>query len=134
MAILLKKEKPQMRVKAFEDVLSSSSILGDGIDVLKMPDSHLCCNKCKGFSFECWVYLDTHRIELGCLKCGDATRLLLPLDIDLSVFGKAGRFTCFKHGDKGFIIIKNNNVLCVGCESCRTQILLKLKSDSLIVA
>ena len=143
MAVILTKPHTRMRVKAHELPLSMSGVLGAGIDVMNLPEGHLSCPVCQGFKFECWVFLDNHRLECGCMKCGWSCRLLFPMDIDLSQFGKTGRFTCLRrdsethehliHEHCGMIIIHNTDVLSVGCEKCRTEVDIKLKTKSNLV-
>jgi hypothetical protein len=140
---ILKREHTRLRVKACELPLSMSGILGAGIDVMSLPEGHLSCPVCYGFKFECWVYLDNHRLELGCMKCGWSCRLLFPLDIDLMPFGKSGRYTCMRwdkethtipiHRNCGMIIIHNTDVLSIGCEKCRTEVDIKLKTKNNLV-
>ena len=127
------KGKTQLRVKEFSEPLSEDKILGTGIDVMTMPDSHLCCSKCSKPFFEVWVYTSNHYIEVGCVSCGWSTRLLLPYDIDLSKRFGEGKFECFKHKDKGFVIIKNSDVLCVGCRYCKTEVQIKLDTKTNII-
>ena len=143
MVHILKREHTRLRVKAVDLPISTSPVLGDGIDVTKMPDGHLSCSQCQGFKFECWVYLDAHRLECGCLKCGWSCRLLFPIDVDLMAFGKSGRFTCmrrsgvnndcFAHKDLGMIIIHSGETISIGCEKCRTEVDIKVKSKSNLV-
>ena len=113
--------------------LATSEVLGSGIDVMTLPEGHLCCVKCGKFSFECWVYLDNHRLEMGCMSCSASYRLLFPLDVDLSHFGKSGRYTCKRHPLRGFVVIHNVDVVSIGCESCITEVDIKLKTKSNLV-
>ena len=122
----------RLRVKANEAPLSGDKVLGQGIDVVKMPEGHVACPMCDTPYFECWVGLDNHRIEIGCCKCGWDTRLLLPIETDLKEFLN-GKFTCFKHPKGQMVIIKNIDMLCVGCRYCRTQIVLDLKTKSNLI-
>lgn len=142
MVEILKREHTRLRVKATELPLSQSGILGAGIDVMNLPEGHMSCPQCQGFKFECWVYLDNHRLELGCVKCGWSCRLLFPLDIDLMPFGKSGRYACTRwdkghkyyiHRDLGMILIHNVDTLSIGCEKCRTEVDIKLKTKSNLV-
>jgi hypothetical protein len=143
MANILKKEHTRLRVHATELPLSASGILGAGIDVTTLPEGHLSCPQCQGFKFECWVFLDAHKIECGCMKCGWSCRLLIPMDVNIDQFGKSGRFTCmrrnnalahpFIHENKGMIIIHNSGTLSVGCEACKTEIDIKLKTKTNLV-
>lgn len=125
---LLKKTKTRMRVKEFSAPLDEHVVLGQGIDVTKMPDSHLCCSKCSGFYFEAWLLLDARRIEMGCLKCGKMERILFPVDLKLERFGTNGRFTCKRHPTKGMVLIKNQETVCIGCECCVTEIQIKVRT------
>ena len=72
-----------LRVKASELPLSSFGVLGAGIDVTALPEGHMSCPQCQGFKFECSVFLDAHRLECGCMKCGWSCRLLFPMDIGI---------------------------------------------------
>lgn len=123
----------RLTVKGVKLPLSTDKILGDGIDVTTLPEGHLTCVGCGGHRFECWVYLDNHRLELGCPKCSHSYRLLFPLDVSISKFGQTGRFTCFKHPQKYFILIKNLETICIGCEQCKTEVQIKLKTKSNLV-
>ena len=132
MAVILK-GKTRIRVKAYEAPLTGSKILGQGIDMMSMPDGHVACAACQNPFFECWVYLDNHRVEIGCMKCGNSYRLLFPLDVDLSQFA-GGRFVCFRHPNSGMVIIKNTDCVCIGCQLCKSQVTISLKkSQNLLV-
>lgn len=133
MATFLKKEHTRLRLKQMEVPISTSPVLGAGIDVAKCPDGHLSCPICRGFKFECSVVLDSRRIEIGCMHCGWSDRLLLPFSVDLSQFS-GGRFTCFKHQEKGMVIINNSGKLCVGCEACKTQVVINISDGGLVLA
>lgn len=124
----------RLQVKEVQMPITGDVLLGNGIDVMTLPEGHLSCSKCGKHLFECWVYLDTHRLEMGCQSCGHSYRLLFPLDIDLMRFGKNGRFTCKKHPDKGFVLIHNMDVISIGCEKCTTevQVILKTKNNLVI--
>jgi hypothetical protein len=82
--------------------------------------------------FEVWVGIDAHRLEIGCMHCGWSSRILLPMEADLLKFGQ-GRFSCFKHGSKGMIVIKNGDFVCFGCELCKTEVVFDLSSKSGLV-
>lgn len=144
MTTLLTKTKTRLRVK--ESALPvTSTILGKGIDIMTMPEGHLCCGKCSGYKFECWMYGDNRRIEMGCMGCGESTRLYLPMDVKLDdvagtwkffgaegSFGRTdavgeGRFVCRKHPTKGMILIHNVDVVSIGCESCFTELNICLR-------
>jgi hypothetical protein len=129
----LKKEIPnnRMRVKEVNLPLSTSTILGDGIDVTALPEGHFSCVHCKNYKFEVSIYGDFHRLEAGCMHCSHAYRFLFPLDCPLPP--NVGRFTCFKHKTKGMIIIHNVGKLCVGCESCKTQIIFDIKTKNNLI-
>lgn len=140
MAVILK-GKTRLRVREFKSELKDDVVLGTGIDVLAMPDSHLSCSKCSKPFWEVWVYGDNHRIEIGCLSCGWSTRLLLPMDIDLAKRFGEGKFECQRWsngkiaGHVGFIIIKNNEYLSIGCRYCKTEVNIKcLTKSNLIMA
>lgn len=131
---LLNKKRERLQVKEVSVPLSTSPLLGTGIDVMTLPEGHLSCPQCKGHLWECWVYLDNHRLEMGCQKCGYSCRLLFPLDVPL-VFKNTGRFTCKRHPSNGMVLIHNIDTICVGCEKCFTEIRIKLKTENnLIVA
>lgn len=124
MAHILKKEHTRLRVRQAALPISIDKILGKGIDVMNLPEGHLSCARCGKFLFECWLYGDNFRIEMGCMECGESYRLLLPLDVHL---GKQGRFTCRRHPEKGMILIHNIDVVSIGCECCNTELDIKLK-------
>jgi len=138
------KDKSRLRVNDVSLPLATSELLGSGIDVMTLPEGHLSCAKCGKHLFECWVYLDNHRIEMGCMNCGASYRLLFPLDVDLlSPFsGKSGRFSClrrkkghFLHQNKGMVLIHNVDTICIGCELCNSEVQIKLKkAEGLILA
>lgn len=140
---ILKKEHTRLRVNKVELPLATNPILGDGIDVTTLPEGHLTCNGCGCHLFECWVYLDNHRLEMGCMKCGQSYRLLFPMDVSLSRFGRQGRFTCKRSKDKagnkvdhsnaGFILIHNTDTVSVGCEKCNTEVNIKIRTESNII-
>lgn len=122
---------------------------------MTMPEGHLCCGKCSGYKFECWMYGDNRRIEMGCMECGESTRLYLPMDVKLDEyegsdpsawkffnkdgsFGRTdavgeGRFSCMKHPKKGMVLIHNVDVVSIGCESCFTEINICLRKAKGIV-
>lgn len=131
MVTILKKEHTRLRVKEMTMPVNQSPILGLGIDVTAIPDGHLACVKCKGYKFECSIMGDFHRLECGCIGCGEAYRLLFPVDCPLPP--QSGRFTCFKHKDKAMIVISNSGIICVGCESCKTEIRIRTRTESNII-
>lgn len=128
----LLKKQTRLRVKAWEAPLTGDRILGNGIDIVKSPDGHLSCPVCQGFKFEVSKYGDTARLEIGCVKCNWSERILLPADCNLSNLPN-GRFTCFKHKERGMIVIKNGEALCLGCESCKTQVVISIKNKGGII-
>lgn len=147
-------ESKYTKLRVREQYVPGSPILGTGTDVTAFPEGHLCCSKCHGYKFECWVFPGTHKIELGCMTCGDSSRLALPLDVDIP--HKEGRFTCLRtkvqlpyiangtqfsgekyacdHTQKGMIIIHTSGTLCIGCEACNTEMRIILtKTDTNLV-
>jgi len=150
-----KEEKPlinvdpdkRLVVKPVAMPLGSSLVLGNGLDVTKLPEGHLTCGTCKGHRFECWMYGDNRRIEMGCIKCGSSQRLVLPMDVKLGSVASGdatyqprqqdcvgeGRFTCKKHPDRAMILIHNVDVVSIGCEKCRTEINICLRKSKGIV-
>lgn len=139
---------PKERLQVREVPLPvTQGILGTGIDVTTLPEGHLVCPKCKTPKFECWMYGDNHRVEMGCMECGESTRLHFPTDIKLDdvagsqqYFGKGdavlphGRFQCMKHPDKGMVLIHNVDVISIGCEKCFTEINICLrKSKGMVI-
>jgi len=131
---ILKKEIPnnRLRVKEISVPLSTDTVLGQGIDVMKLPEGHFCCNKCHGYKFEISMLLDNFRLEAGCMNCNEAYRFLFPVDCPLPPV--SGRYSCRKHPSKGMIIIHNVGKLCIGCESsCKTQIIFDLDTNSNII-
>ena len=129
----LKREKTRLRVKAAELPLSVNKILGTGIPVNNLPEGHLSCSMCQSPFFEAWVYLDKHRLEMGCCKCGHSYRLLFPLDAELKAFENSGRWTCPQHPDKGMVLIHNTDVVSVGCQLCWRQVNIQLKKATGLV-
>lgn len=131
---LLKKQHTRLRVKEVILPASESPVLGVGVDVMHLPEGHLNCIKCKGHLWECWVYTDNHRLEMGCVGCGWSTRLLFPLDVSLSPFGASGRWTCRKHPSLACVLIHNVDCINIGCERCFRDVTIKLrKAQGLIV-
>ena len=144
MTTILTKTKTRMRVKQ-SALPVSATILGNGIDVTQMPEGHLCCGKCGEYRFECWMFGDNRRIEMGCMNCNEATRLYFPLDIKLDdlagssgriggegFYGRSdalgeGRFQCLRHPKKGMILVHNVDVVSIGCESCFTELNICLR-------
>lgn len=127
------KSRPKLHVRKWEAPLHQNLILGSGIDVIKMPESHLACPNCSCPFWEVQTTQTSHKIECGCMRCGWETKLLLPSDLDISRLGN-GRFTCTKHARAGMVIIKNIDVLSIGCQMCKTEVDLKLKTSNLIVS
>ena len=144
MTQILTKSKPRLRVKESK-LPASSLVLGKGIDAAEMPEGHLCCGKCGGHLFECWMFGDNRRIEMGCMSCNESTRLYFPQDIKLDEFaGSAtrygrsdalgeGRFQCLRHPTKGMILIHNVDVVSIGCESCFTELNICMRKAKGIV-
>lgn len=131
--ILTGPKRTKLAVKQVALPIITSPILGTGIDATTLPEGHLGCATCGRHLFECWVYGDAHRIEMGCVECNSNYRLLFPLDVVMPP--TQGRFTCKRHPDKAMVLIHNVDVVCVGCESCYTEIQFKLrKADGLILA
>lgn len=128
---LLNKKHTRMRVKEIALPFISSPILGHGIDVTALPEGHLSCPMCKKHLFEASLYGDNHRIEMGCISCNWSCRLLFPLDVSLPE--KQGRFTCKKHPTKGMVCIHNVDTISIGCESCKTEINIKVKTKSNLI-
>lgn len=132
---LLKGLKRGLQVKGVPLKTDVSGVLGSGIDVMSLPEGHLSCDKCGGHRFEAWVFLDDQRLEMGCCHCGNSYRLMFPMDVSLSPFGKKGRYQCAKHNGAGVILIHNVDVLSIGCEKCWREVRIPLrKSNGLIVA
>jgi hypothetical protein len=143
---ILTKEKTRLRVRQ-STLPVSSTILGKGIDVMGLPEGHLCCGKCGSHLFECWMYGDVRRVEMGCMGCGESTRLYFPMDVKLDdVAGSdprfckndslgQGRFQCLRHPTKGMILVHNVDVVSIGCESCFTEINICLrKAKGMVLA
>lgn len=121
-----------MRVSAHELPLTGDKILGIGIDITTCPDGHLSCPVCQSPYFEVWCSLDAHRLEIGCCNCGWSSRILVPYDVDLLSIGQ-GRFGCKKHPKDEMVIIKNCDILSIGCRKCGTEVDIKLKTKSNLV-
>jgi hypothetical protein len=122
----------ELFVKEVTLPLSTSAILGNGIDATTLPEGHLSCPQCKGHLWEAWVYMDAHRVEMGCRKCNWNCRILFPMDV---VFPNSGRWSCKKHPDLGVVLIHNVDVINIGCERCYRDITFKLrKAQGLILA
>lgn len=116
-----------LRVKQQNLPLSASPILGDGVDVTKLPDGHLCCAQCGKFRMEAWVTMG--KVTCGCVSCGHATALLFPTTV---VMPSDGKFTCKKHPSAASIIISNHGIICIGCEKCKNEVRINVKEDGLI--
>jgi hypothetical protein len=127
----LNKKQTRLAVRAAVLPATSSPILGTGIDVMTLPEGHLCCVKCGKHLFECWISADTNRIEMGCLRCNESYRLLFPMDVIIPC--KFSRFVCRKHPNKGMVLIHNVDIISVGCESCTSEMQIKLKTKSNLV-
>lgn len=125
MVTILTKNKTRLRVKEVNLPMIDSPILGYGVDVTALPEGHASCPQCGKHLFECWLYGDNHRIEMGCMECNANYRLLFPLDVNMPA--QQGRFTCKRHPEKGMVLIHNVDVISIGCESCYTEIDIKLK-------
>lgn len=131
--IILNSKKRGLAVKDVLLPLSTSKVLGSGIDVTALPEGHLSCIQCKKHLFECWLMGDNFRIEMGCINCNASYRLLFPLDVIMPE--AKGRFTCKRHPNNGMILIHNVDVISIGCEKCYTEIDIKLrKAQGLILA
>ncbi len=128
---ILKKEKTKLRVHAYEAPLTGNNVLGEGIDIMTMPDGHLSCAQCQSPWMECQTMLDNHRLEVGCVKCGWNTRILFPIDVDLFQLGN-GIFRCKKHSNE-MVVIKNDDTVCIGCRYCKTEVQIKLRTESNLV-
>ncbi len=133
MVTILKKPREKLQCKEVVLPLATNPLLGTGIDVMTLPEGHLCCSQCKGHMWECWVYLDKKRLVMGCFKCGHDCIMLFPFDVSLSPFRNQGRFTCKRHPDKGMVLIHNTDVVCVGCEKCFTEVRIVTKTQNNIV-
>lgn len=121
----------RLRVKQVDLPLNTSRVLGSGIDVMTLPEGHFACATCGAYKFECSMLFDNYRLEAGCMNCGDAYRFLFPLDCPLPEM--SGRFTCWRHRDKGMVIIHNMGKLSVGCEICNTEVIFDLDTKSNLI-
>lgn len=119
-----------MRLRAF--ATGGDPIIG-GVDVTTLPDGHLACPHCQSPYFEAWVEMTNHRITLGCCRCGHSEKLIFPTDVSLSIFVKDGKWTCFKHTKGENVIIRNGDVLCVGCRDCKSEARVNVKSETNLV-
>jgi len=129
---ILGKKREKLQVRGVELPLSTSKVLGTGIDAKTLPEGHLVCVMCRGHLFEAWVMGDNHRLEMGCIKCNHTYRILFPLDV---TFPKNGRWTCPQHKTAGTVLIHNVDVVNIGCEKCFRDVSFKLKkADGLIIA
>lgn len=131
MTIILNKQREKLRVKEAVLPLRTSTVLGNAIDPMALPEGHLSCVRCKGHLFECWIYHGSNALEMGCIKCNESYRMAFPLDVKLP--GNTGRFTCRRHPDKAMVLIHNVDVVCVGCEKCKTEIQIFLKTKTNLV-
>jgi hypothetical protein len=129
MATYLKRAKPRLRVKE-RYLPKMQGVLGDLLYAVDLPEGHACCPNCKGFKFEVTCYPGGNKIEMGCPECGDRYFIMFPVDVTLP----SGKFVCRRHPMKGAIVIKNLDTICVGCESCRSEIQIRIKSDTGLVA
>jgi hypothetical protein len=126
----LNKTKTKMRVKS-TPLPKSMEMLGTMLDAMNLPEGHACCPKCAGYKFEVSGFPGAHKVELGCVNCGDRFYVAFPVDIEIPV----GRYYCKKHPDKAMIMIHNIDVVSFGCEACRTEINIQLKkSNGLVLA
>lgn len=132
---ILKRERDKqkgLRLKEVQLPLATSVLLGSGIDAMSLPEGHLACPHCHGHLWEASVFLDAHRIEMGCRGCNWVCRVLFPMNV---VFPCSGRWTCSAHPDKGVILIHNTDVINIGCEKCYRDISFQLKrAGGLILA
>lgn len=116
-----------MRVK--EVPIASTGVIGTMLDAMKLPEGHMACGKCKGYKFEAFGYAGGHKVELGCIGCGERFYVAFPVDIDLP----QGRYYCRRHESKAMILIHNVDVVSIGCECCRTEINICLRKAKGIV-
>ena len=128
MANLNFKKSTRLRVHAFERAL-----VGGNIDISHCPDGHLSCPKCQNPYFETWFEVGEHKILIGCVKCGWSSKMLFPVDVDLNLFGKNGKWSCLKHKQAENAIIKNGQCVCIGCRYCMSQAIITLKSETGLV-
>ena len=140
MAIFLKKQaKPKLYVKKYWKSFSTNPLLGTGIDVKEMPDSHICCVNCSKPFFEVFVDSANHKIQIACLSCGWDTKLLFPFDTDIKGRIADGKFQCFRHQEikdgmiPAFVLLKNTDVFAIGCQHCATEVILDLRTKSNII-
>jgi hypothetical protein len=119
-----------MRVKE-SSLPKSMTVLGTMLDAMNLPEGHACCPKCSGYKFEISGYPGGHKIEMGCVGCGDRFYIAFPVDVDLL----QGRYYCRKHKSKAFILIHNIDVISMGCEACKTEINICLrKAKGIVIA
>jgi hypothetical protein len=134
MAYLNLKRETKLRVKEMPLNALGESKGVTTVDATKLPEGHLSCSQCHGFKFECNNDIAAAKIVCGCLGCGAAYNFIFPLDVSLKQMGN-GRFTCKKHDGRGFVVIHNTDKLCFGCESCKTQVVIDLKTrNNLVIA
>lgn len=120
----LQKTKTRLRVKQIA-VPQQGGILGAMLDATQLPEGHFCCSRCLKYKFEASGFPGGNKIELGCMECGERYYMYFPVGCEVP----EGRFYCKKHPKKGMILIHNVETVCVGCESCKTEIQIKVKDN-----
>lgn len=118
----LQKTKTRLRVKQ-STIPYTPGVLGNMLDATKLPEGHFCCSKCSGYKFEASGFPGGNKIELGCMQCNERYYMYFPVDCVVP----EGRFYCKKHPKKGMILIHNIETVCIGCESCKTEMQIKVK-------
>jgi hypothetical protein len=118
----LNKTKTRLRVK--QGALPRSlTILGNMLDATQLPEGHLACSKCSGYKFEASGYPGGSKMELGCINCNERVYIMFPMSCAIP----EGRFICKRHPNKAMIVIHNVETVCVGCESCKTEMHIVVK-------
>ena len=118
----LNRTKSRMRIKEYKPP-TSLSVLGNVVDATTLPESHLACAKCSGYKFEVSGFPGGSKVEMGCMACNERLYISFPTDCVVP----EGRFYCKKHPKKGMILIHNVETVCIGCESCKTEMQIKMK-------
>jgi hypothetical protein len=126
---ILTRDRTRMRVKEIP-LPMTHSILGNLLDATNLPEGHLSCPKCKQFRFEASGFPGGCKVELGCTVCNERIYMSFPTNTKLPT----GRFSCWKHPKKAMMVIHNVETVCIGCESCRTQILIKVDKQGILLA
>lgn len=102
---------------------------GDGIDVFSLGTGHIGCGNCGGVFFGARGNSQERRVEIGCDACGWEGRLVFPLGTKHILDGS---FRCEKHGNAA-ALIKSDTMFCIGCRTCKKEVLIELPYGSPLI-